>query len=257
MTELPQWLMDNLPEIAVPYRLTIVNDELTLIDPEGTSKIVTLDQVNGSIATRVGLKIDKEVYEKFAPNQQNMRMLFYPINDGKGTSGMIMDFTDDDRHSSLLESYKDFLQVAAEYEADPTDFYNSYRFLDRHPSFWYVNGDLPTTHWNQEDLFARLSLYIFKNEDTGGVVYNIEGGEHVAPEYKERYYNYRLDVRESSFENAVIAFAANVRKFYNNDGTDVTPEPEHRVPKWVSDLEGRLADVDDTEDQEETNEGLE
>lgn len=112
-------------------------------------------------------------------------------------------------------AYWDFLTSAREYLRDPKDFRLAYRFIDKHPMFWYQTKD---GNWVDEYGFSTLSVDVITTKK--GVRVALEGGASV-PEFPgQHYHDYRLDATRKTFEKAVVAFAKNAHKHFDLDGTD-------------------------------------
>lgn len=239
-TILPSWITDLLPEPVEPHVISLEGEDLVLTGPGEKEVNFGSDFQGLSSATRnVDVIFNEEVQEKFGIDRHTLGLTF-PAS--KTSTGVIMSHTDQDRLRSLEGDFEDSLRHSLKYQADPSDFYNSYYLVDTHPVFWLCyDVEKSPWYWRTTGHAETLSQYVDKNN--GQIVIGLETGSHVEPDFKGHYHDYRLDVYADTFENAFIELAAMVNKFHYPDGTDKL-EVDHIKPQWIVDLEDRIKEID-------------
>jgi hypothetical protein len=234
LPELPEWLQQLLPEPQEAHRAYLEADKFVLEAPTGEKQIFDDLESFGKAVHNIEFEVAKEIYKKYG------RFLSYPSADGFYHT-MILAHSDKIRIKNLKSEYKDFLRNAKKYLKDPDSFFNAYYFIDTHPAFW-LNKDLEKFpyFWDTSNHCERISHYVSK-DDNNDLVVGLETGCHIkesthepySQNYSNHYHDYRLDVYGKTFEEAFIELARKVNLFYNLDGTEVIPEPEHQQPPWV------------------------
>ena len=245
--KLPDWLLENIPETQEPAILSLREDKLVVTYPDNTETIHnTLKEVQHQThkIKSTDIKITPEVYWRFGEGKEQGLLSF---KSSEHFYGMLFSYSDQDRFDRL----KDSLQVALDneklYLENPTDFFAAYHFIDTHPAFWTVQGELPSWHWSTEGHCQKVSHWVYKDEDDGRLRICLETGSHVNKAsdsvkiYQEHYHDYRLDVYADSFEQAFIQLAELLYKFFDNHGIE-RPDVEHLKPQWVLELEQQVVE---------------
>lgn len=160
---------------------------------------------------------------------------------------------------SLAFIWEAWERIAAEYEANPGGFYESYHYLNEHPAFWHFTrgggGGLPPDHVarlsHSDGLRACMDFDVVKADpETGGISEDasrntaarvwFEFGKHDWPPEDHTWHDWRLDDGAATYEGAVILAARKVWENYGNDrrivdspdwnGGDWEPEAYHEIP---------------------------
>lgn len=142
------------------------------------------------------------------------------------------------------------------YEANPSSFYNAWRYLDNHPIYWQLSrypgkNDVPRQHMRNLDHgngFGNGGIWMsVERVDVTGKVSRdpalnrrtevwLETGEWSWAESEHgasHYHNYKLDCGGPTYEAAVVKMARNVHRFYGNDRRRCEPEySERRRRRW-------------------------
>ena len=171
----------------------------------------------------------------------------------------------DKRSSRLYYDLRLYLETGWQdtvraYETSPDSFYNAWCYLNEHPVYWklvrYGHGQedldaLPDNHmrwlehgygftdggiWiavarvdpatgalsNDPALNTRTEVWL----ETGEFAWSAVKEHHIEP--GTHYHNYKLDCGGETYEQAVIALARNVHRFYGNDRRRCAPEYQQR-----------------------------
>lgn len=139
--------------------------------------------------------------------------------------------------------FENFEKISEDYLNDPDNFEKAWNFVNAHPTFWVkYDKDSVWNRWNYNGYTTRIVFYPMFNDD-GSVGWFLEGGSHVAPDYINNYYDYRLDASADSFENAIIVFADLVNTCFNPDGSEKDVVDEKFVkPSYIVEAEKRCND---------------
>ena len=245
--KLPDWLLENIPSIQEPATLSLREDKLVITYPDDTETIHnTLKEVQHQThkVKCTDIKILPEVYWHFGEDKEQGMLSF---KTSEHLFSMLLSYSDQDRFNSLKSS----LQIAIEneelYLENPTDFFTAYHYIDTHPAFWTVMGELPSWYWATEGHCQRISHWVYKDDENGQLKICLETGSHVnkitdsVKIYQEHYHDYRLDVCADTFEQAFIKLAALLYKFFDNQGIE-RAEVEHQKPMWVLELEQQFTE---------------
>lgn len=230
---LPEWLRNILPSVKTPYMVDynvnqstyviknpsreIASEHDTLVDAyEAAHDLNSQDEDSG------GLDITDSVPE-VRDNKFGRKMLSVPTENSNFLRALMF-ITDAERLDMLKYDYYSWLRNSlVDFENDPEGFLTSYYFLDGHPCFWthdnILGSDDFTFSWKTEghvlDIWHHPTL-----DDNGNLVFRMETGDHVEPDYTSHYHDLRLDVYSDSYENAIIEMAAKVHKFFAPDGSE-------------------------------------
>lgn len=259
MANLPAWLHALLPTPAPALEVDFREGRIAVVTPAG---VVAATFPQGALAELAATLEGRDFSftEAFMEAHEEHSLggfaLSYPTS--KSFSRLLFPSTDRDRLALLEDSYESSLRAAIRYQANPTDFYSAYHFVDTHPAFW-INKRLESDPWLWETQghCNRVYQYVSRDED-GRVFVALETGAHLRPEgeeqhfvpYSGHYHDYRLDAYGSTFEEAILELAALVAKFFYPDGSE-RPEVEHEKPEWVLELEERVAEVKKLQAEEE------
>lgn len=244
MTELPEWLQKELPELRKETVLSYEGNQYVVTYPDDTKENFSeLEEAYDSVDSKeYNLYLDESL-----PGYDGSGMFFGEVDENKGTGRLMMSFTDKDHYDSLVEEYEEFLQVAKEYDNNSNDFVNSYKFVNQHPAFWVRGTNEKTFDWatasHAEYGKAKLTLSMIKKDDKPHF-WCIETGQHQDPEYIYRYLDPRLESHGDTVEEAFITLASLIKKFFNNDGTEI-PNVEYEKQEWVKDLENSIDKIKD------------
>lgn len=246
---LPGWLRALLPAPREPSVLDLSSDDqLTLRSPGGRLETFgSLPEAHEAARDAEGdLRITDAVLERFGDGP-----LVYDSEDGDGYSDVVFSYTDADRLTHLQCAYRDFLDIAKAYEADPTDFFCAWRFVDRHPAFWTAPDlDRRPWHWDVSGYASRLTLSVWRQDEelgrggVGPVIVSREAGGHVPVDeqrgtrYRDHSRDWRLGVDAHSYEHAIILLAERVAMCFELDGS-VRPADAVALdkPSWVTEFE--------------------
>lgn len=239
MTKLPEWLLKELPEVNEPASIFFKDGQYFAVHPNGEeASFETVDEAYDYIHEKWGLEV---VFSETLPEYEGIvsDMMIWGKQSSDGGTRALFSRPDHKKLKSLERDYENFLKLDAEYKNNPQDFRTVYKFVDTHPAFWNRPNKEDPWHWmtygHCSQHRGQLALETFFNDD-GTHYWRIETGQHVEPEYNERYHDYRLDSRGSTVEEAYIHLAHNIFKFFNNDGSKKEDVP-HEKPEWVLDIE--------------------
>lgn len=252
---LPTWLVEALPELSAPYRVAMGDGGgLVATSPEGVvQEFPDLKSMHQALRDE-DLDIADDVYEAHGCSRSGLG-LSYPSSPS-GFRTMVSARTDAGRMRHLMTGYEAWLEQEAKYVKDPTNFYEAYHFVDSHPAFWTrPHAERMPFHWDMTGYMCKVRQYLGKTAD-GAVYVSLEAGGHVPeasnPEwgtYSSHYADYRLEVTGDTFEQAVVALAANVYKFFDSAGVD-RPDVEFEEPEWLKTTLARIAGVEADSDGE-------
>lgn len=165
---------------------------------------------------------------------------------GPATHGIriLLNFTARDKLRLLKYEYYVSQDLLAEYRDNPTGFWESYSVVDTHPAFWVrEEGEGRTLTWQHQGHAHRLWASPLPSGDDSNVVWTLETGSHIAPDYYHHYHDPRLDVEAPTIEEAYIQLAALVVKFFHDDGTE-REDVEYEKSKLELLLEERIAGLE-------------
>lgn len=125
-----------------------------------------------------------------------------------------------------------FLDAYDNYESSPQDFFSSYEFVNAHPMFWRIHGDLNSNSsiaWDTLNGFDSAHHTVFRGRDAGDIVHQLEGGPaSCEPRRYDSDVDYRFctpkrvssldtDITASgdTYELAVVAFANKIYRSYS------------------------------------------
>lgn len=208
MTNLPQWLLDELPEVRpVSY---IDYDPMTMLFTYEDEEFDTIME-----AYKYASKNDKNFeYTEAALNTEGVSNHLYM---GPTYNNIwIAPYTDQKYFNYLKMIYRKWLETDAEYRKNPKDWVLAYNWIQDHPAFWTRQTDEKTWHWNTSK-GVRFYTTVFYNKKKPMVAF--ETGGHT-PGYTETYHDLELDVYAKSFEKAYVKLAKRIDKFFNVDGTE-------------------------------------
>lgn len=149
---------------------------------------------------------------------------------------MLISHTDDDVLRMAKHDYGSFLNLNDKYQANPSDWFTAFYWLNSHPAFYHR----PTysNRWIQDDGLDGCRVEPWK-DDNGEIFVTIEhgawGDEH---RVGRRYHDYRLDVYAKTHEEAYVELASKVNMHFNIEGTDrgIKEEP----PPYLAEAYKRL-----------------
>lgn len=145
--------------------------------------------------------------------------------------GYAISWTDENSLWLLQEAYASWLNFYREWQENKDDFLSAYYFIDQHPAFWTRLKHEKTFQWHTAD--GRPDTIIPCRDDTGQVCISLETGGHVEPAYTEHYHDYRLDVTEPTFEEAIVALAKRVDEIFDETGCERPEAPEYPPPAYL------------------------
>lgn len=243
--KLPRWLEDLLPEQIEPQTLSTLvvggKRKLRLTQPDGSHQDFDSlrDADSAQHSSGLDLSIEQAVYDHFSDGI----LLGYP-SETPGSITILISYTDERRRKALESAYHHFLEVWEAYSKDPSDFLGAYRFIDSHPAFWTAfDLEQHPWHWETQGYCSKLRQFVWEAKD-GGYRIGLEGGGHVeiatdisARPYSEHYGDWRLESKGSSFEEAILDFAARLILSYDSEGNSLSESGfPYPVPEWVEDL---------------------
>jgi len=273
--EIPAWLVELLPQPKQPTRV-FLDDKGAVCAKHPDSSISTFgkDLVEAYDALKgddIDLVFADEVYQHFSPPDSEVSCkeigaIWVPFEEGKA-SRMLLSLTDDDRYCLLKWAWEEFKAKDAAWRSD-VNFFNSWHWLDAHPAFWtrsypYHSDDPKWKEsmlwdWETEGYCQKIYLVTMQADD-GSVVVALELGAHVpesdkyleavkeavivADAYQEHYHDYRLDIYAATYEEAIIAAARSVDKFYNMDGSE-KPGVHYEPSELEKELEQSIKETD-------------
>jgi hypothetical protein len=138
--------------------------------------------------------------------------------------------------------YYRFLKLTVEYEKNPNDFVTAYNWVDYHPAFW-TRYTADSNHWNIANN-SKVWVGVGVHEDSRKPYIMLEHGAAVPDERTSTYHDLRLDVYEDTYEEAFIALAAKVHKFFDVDGSE-RPDVDYKKSNLEKLLEEAVADLDE------------
>lgn len=226
LPQLPTWLQALLPEPRPVSLLSYheASGEFHLTSPDGT---VTSDPDVTRVA-QGDYRIDPTVYSHF--NAEPSGHFFVPQSTGH--MALLSENSDQHRVEMLQEEYRDFLEAAHAYQANPESFYEAYRFLNLHPAFWTCqDAEVHPYFWNTDCGVRTFSQYVTLDEEGEGPPTHrvmLEAGVHYGPAYRETYHDWRLDTEADTFEEAYVELARLVNTVYDWAGED---RPAEEIPE--------------------------
>ena len=170
-------------------------------------------------------------------------------SDKPGFSRMLLATTDDLHVGVAKYAYLKFLESTLRYEANPSDFFTAYYWLDHHPAF-YTRYKEDGNSWKTDNNDS-IRLDLFKNE-SGQVTFSMEYGSSVPDARMEHYHDMRLDVYEKTYNDAIIALAARVHKFFDVDGSE-RPDVEYEKSELEILLEERMDEATEAYKKDNTD----
>lgn len=218
MTQLPQWLLDELPEPRKETTLIYENEQYGIRDVNNHETFYSsLEEAYDS----VDCKNTNLAFAKNIPDN-NDGIFFGEIGES-GTGRLFMALTDQDHYDMLVDDYEEFLKIAKEYENDYENFVLAYNFVDKHPAFWIRTKNEKTLTWltdghvNTHNGCLMLDMIV---EDDGSHYWQIETGQHVQDSYTERYLDVSLTSTGLSAEEAFIELARKIYDKFDMDGSE-------------------------------------
>jgi hypothetical protein len=123
-------------------------------------------------------------------------------------------------------------KIAKRYLKDPKDFYNSYTFLNYHPLFWSLFGDINkrgVLFWQTDEGLEKMWHSVYKRKKDGKTIHLLEHGENLEEEVefegkilnvpsRHPSHDPNLDVVSTNYEKAIIKLAKRVNKLYDLTG---------------------------------------
>lgn len=244
MVNLPEWFLEELPEIQEPALLMYKDNQYFAVSPS-KEKIAfsIIDEAYDHIKKSWKLEVD---FDESLPEHKKGRTRIYGSRTTIGTR-LFISSTDSHKIKKFEKDYEYFLNIAEQYKNNPNDFRIVYQFVDTHPAFWSRASKEHPWNWDTyghcDGHIGKLSLSpIFNKDEEETYDWIIETGPHVEPDYNERYHDYRLDSHGSTVEEAFINLAMLINKFFNLDGTE-KENVEHKKPDWIVEIEKRLEET--------------
>ena len=247
LKQLPDWLLEQLPQITEPAILSLRDTKLVVTYPDRMEAIhESLKDVQHQIhhVKPTDLQILPEVYQYFGKDKESGGLFF---KTSEHLSSSLFSYTDKNKFEHLQSALQTAFENEQAYLANPTDFLTAYHFIDTQPAFWTVIGDVPSWYWNTGGHCQNVYHGAYNDEDNGQLVIYLETGSHLnkvedgGKLYQEHYHDYRLDVWANTFEQAFIKLAAKVYKFFDHQGVERLNVP-HIKPAWVLELDERIAE---------------
>lgn len=132
------------------------------------------------------------------------------------TSRLIMSPVD---HRALaVNQYYQWLKSAKAWLENQDDFLSAYSFLVGHPAFWTRQSKDHPNDWNTDHGVS--TMWTYPTSKGGKVLWMMETGGAVRPDFLHRYHDLRLDVYAKSYEKAIVKTAKKVHKFFGLDGEE-------------------------------------
>lgn len=242
MSKLPSWLEPLVPEVSEPAVISYENETYVVNDPNGNKTLFNnLEEAYDTSKSTNDVVIDESVPE------YNDFFISVPCKDNN-YNRVLFSFSDYDRLGVLENSYSIFLELAEKYHNNPSDFFLSYNFVTSHPAFWTRRDEEKTFDWNG-DYSQNVWMSPIKGED-GNIVWMLEAGSHIEPDYTSHYHDLRLDVYAPTVEDGYIQLAALVSKFFYDDGS-AKENVEYEKSELEITLEERMKELNDTEETDE------
>jgi hypothetical protein len=249
MTELPQWLTNLLPPPKDHVLLSKSADTWIVNDNDiYSSSIKTFSTLAEAHSYLRNNNLDFEIDENI--EGEDSLFLSYPSERSRLYT-LVLGSSDKNRLMRLQSDFKDSLDAATAYLADPLNFLSAYYFVDQHPAFWTYDPDHPW-FWTTSGYCAKLYQCPYSADD-GSLVFELEAGSHVestediegAPRaFTYHYHDYRLDAVGNSFEEAIVDLASLVHKFFSAEGIE-RENVDHEVPDWIETVRNRAKEVDE------------
>lgn len=241
MTNLPQWLKDNLPAIEEPYVLSYENGNVNVsYNNEIVGTFSSIIEAYDAYDSSTSFRFDESLNNQGGSLYDGM--FFCNAEDDQEHARLLMAVDDRLYFSILVDSFESFLDLHEEYEANPQDWVIAYKWLELHPAFWVKCGkdkDKNTWYWTTDNIKS-ISYYVDRNENNEAVVL-MEAGGHTE-DLLYHYHDLRLDVRADSIESAYVKLAEKVNKFFNTDGTE-KPNVEYEKSELELHLESLSREV--------------
>lgn len=217
---LPQWLLDNLPDFTKHYCLKYNADSkfYVLTHPDGTIQNFSdiLSAYDYARSRNHDVLIDENVPE------YNNGFIFVPHD---GMSQIIFSNSYDMRLNVIKDTYKMAMLAISNYKKNRNDFLTAYNFINLHPAFWvkYKNGmnnnvETVGKTFGWKTSHASSILIEPAQEPDGSIIWRIETGGHVPPDYSEHYYDFRLDAEAATVEECFIQLANKVYNLFSATG---------------------------------------
>lgn len=133
---------------------------------------------------------------------------------------------------NMESEYKFFLKNCVKpYLKKPKNFYNAYQFVQSHPIFWKLYGDINrngTLHWETNDGLQDAWHTVYRNKK-GKVFHMLEVGEPMDEEVEfngEKIilpnrisaHDLELDAGGYTYEEAIVDLAKRIHKLYDVNG---------------------------------------
>ena len=211
LPELPEWMRSLVPTPRPIQHLEYVDGQYTISGKH-------FDTFIEAYAWAVFKDLNFTFAETLPEVEHDQQRVYAPATKTDGTS-LCFTVTDQQREQILRYQYQMFLELASEWEKDPTDFLKAYGFIDQHPAFWTRDKNQSTWRWNQNGYARQVELFPVPSHNNPPHMWAVEAGEHIAPEYTNHYYNPQLNAYGRTVEEAYITLAALVHKFFHFDGS--------------------------------------
>jgi hypothetical protein len=135
--------------------------------------------------------------------------------------------------AEIIESdWQYFLDTYDSYETSKHDFFTAYEFVNSHPMFWRLHGDLNNSNslaWDTLNGFDVVHHTVFRGTQPGDIVHQFEGGPASCEPREWNIHGYpshcvprrissldtAITASAETYELAVIAFARKIYKFYS------------------------------------------
>ena len=165
-------------------------------------------------------QLQDNFYEQYDREHGN-NMITYKNDTGLSTA--LFENSSKKKIIEIVQDIKYFEQVIAKaYHENPDNFMYAYRFINGHPMFWLKQEfSNEIFSWITDGGIDELTHFFYNQDeydDNSHIMCVIETGEHVAPEYKTRYFSPLLTVQAPTYEQAIIKCAARLEQFYNDNG---------------------------------------
>lgn len=226
---LPAWLEESIPEVRTPVMLQKDGERFYGVFPDEretgrfTSIEDALDFIEGKDDGR-GVEFSAE----FTEEEQSESRVFTR----RGRFRWLR--PDSHRLMFLRVKLRDAKYRHEAYVADPENIYLAYTFIVRHPALWVkqyhrYDTDPATPLWDWEADNARSLYFAPITATNGNVLWGLEGGAHVEPDYTSRYHDVRLDTYADTMEGAYIGFAKKLNQYFDWNG-----EERPDAPDWLN-----------------------
>jgi hypothetical protein len=231
-----------------PYRCVVTDEDGAVVEFDNPNSIESIyDSINSMKADMVfaGKASLIPGNEKNAPDEEDIfdgGMIWIPTENSSYVKALISSPHDD--HVYLAKSdYLGFLNTTVAYEEDPTNFVIAFSWVNNHPAFWSRYKE-DKDDWNTRNI-GHVWTDVTVSPDTRKTVVMLEFGAAIPDARTSHYHDLRLDVYEETYEEAIIALAALVHKFFDIDGSE-RKNVEYEKSELEKTLDTRVAEMNET-----------